>query len=83
MKSNAKPSINAEICLDYVQTVFLPNFVELQRLDEFTEEMAVFLMENCRSHINSDVITLLIQARVRVITFTPHTIQPKSFESSM
>jgi hypothetical protein len=37
-----KPSINAEIFLDYVQTVFLPHVAELRRLEEFGEEMIVF-----------------------------------------
>jgi hypothetical protein len=41
IKSNAKPDINAEIFLDDVQTVFLPDLGELRGLDEFAEEMAV------------------------------------------
>jgi hypothetical protein len=75
MKSNAKPSINSEIFLDYVQTVFLPYLAELRPLDEFAEEMEVLLMDNCPSHITSDVITLLIETRARLITFPPHTTQ--------
>jgi hypothetical protein len=43
MKSNSKLYINADIFLDYVQTVFLSNLAELRRLDECAEEMAVFL----------------------------------------
>jgi hypothetical protein len=51
MKLNAKPSINAEIFTDDVQTVFLPNLAELPRLDEFAEEMVMLLMDNCASYI--------------------------------
>jgi hypothetical protein len=50
-KSNAKPYINAEIFLDHVQTMFLSNLAELRRWDEFAEEMAVLLMDNCPSHV--------------------------------
>jgi hypothetical protein len=55
-KSNAKPYINAEIFLDYVQTVFLLGLAELWRLDEFAEEIAVLLMDNCPSHITCAVL---------------------------
>jgi hypothetical protein len=51
MKSNAKPYINAEIFLDSVQTGSLHNLAELRRLDEFPEETAVFLMDNCPSYV--------------------------------
>jgi hypothetical protein len=50
-KSNAKPCINAENFLDSVQTVFRPNLAELWRLDEFTDEMTVLLIDNCPTHI--------------------------------
>jgi hypothetical protein len=39
--------------------VFLPKLVELRKLDEFAEEMAVFLMDNCSNHITNDLIALL------------------------
>jgi hypothetical protein len=79
MKWNAQPYINAEIFLDYVQTMFPFNRAELRRLDKFTEEMPVSLMENCSSHITSDVIVLLTEARVRVMTFAPQTTQIHQF----
>jgi hypothetical protein len=56
MESNEKPYINTEIFLDYVQTVFLPNLAELRRWDEFAEKMAGRSMDNCPSHITSDLI---------------------------
>jgi hypothetical protein len=42
MKLNAKPYINAEIFLDYVQTLFLLNIAELRRLDDVAEEMGSY-----------------------------------------
>jgi hypothetical protein len=55
--------------------VFLPNLAELPPLDEFAEEMAVLLMDNCPSHMTSDWIALLTEVRVRATTFAPHTTQ--------
>jgi hypothetical protein len=42
-------------------------------LGAFAAEEAVLLMDNCSAHVTDDVIRLLTEARVRVITFTPHT----------
>jgi hypothetical protein len=67
--------MNAEIFLDETQTVFLPTLTELRTLNEFAEEFAVLLMDNCSSHVTPDVIGLLTEARIRVITFAPHTMQ--------
>jgi hypothetical protein len=53
LRSNPSPSINAEIFLDYILTVFFPNLVELRTLDGFAEETGVLLMDNCPSQIMS------------------------------
>jgi hypothetical protein len=44
-------------------------------LDVFTEEIGVSLMDNCPSHVTDDVISLLTEEPMRVITFAPHTTQ--------
>jgi hypothetical protein len=76
LNSNPSPYINAEIFLDYIRTVFLPNLAELRTLDAFTEETGVLLMDNCPSHVtDDDIIGLLTEARVRVTTFAAHTTQ--------
>jgi hypothetical protein len=41
-KSPAKSCINAEIFAEYIRTVFLPNFNELQTRGEFTDELQCF-----------------------------------------
>jgi hypothetical protein len=74
-RSNPSPYINAEIFLDYIRTVFSPNLAELRTLGAFTEETGVLLMDNCPSHVTDDLIGLLTEARVRVITFARHTRQ--------
>jgi hypothetical protein len=67
--------MNAEIFLDYIRTVFLPNLAELRTLDAFSEETAVLLMDNCPSHVTDEIIGLFTEARVRVITVAPDTMQ--------
>jgi hypothetical protein len=34
---------------------------------------AVPLMDNCSPHVSDDIVAVLINARVRVISFAPHT----------
>jgi hypothetical protein len=60
---------------DSIRTVVLTNFVEVRALDEFPEEMAVLLMDNLSSQLISDMIGLLTDGRVRIITFTLRTTQ--------
>jgi hypothetical protein len=73
--SNSKPYINSEIFLDYIRTVFLLNLTELRTLRQFAEDIAVLLMDNYPSQVTADVIGLLAESWVRVITFAPHTTQ--------
>jgi hypothetical protein len=75
LRSNPNLYINAEIFLDYIRTVFLPNLAELRTLDAFTEETGVVLMDNGPRHVTDDMIGLLTEARVCVLTFAPHTTQ--------
>jgi hypothetical protein len=74
-KSNIKTDINAEIFRDYIRTALSSNLVELRTFDEFTEEIIMSLMENYSSHIDNDVIDLLTETQMRLITFAPYTIQ--------
>jgi hypothetical protein len=73
LKSNHRPYVNAEIFLEDVRTVVLLCLVWLRGLGAFAAGEAVLLMDNYSGHITDDVISLLIEARVLVITFPPHT----------
>jgi hypothetical protein len=44
-------------------------------VDGFAEETGVLLTDKCPGAVTDDVIGLLTGARVRVITFAPHTTQ--------
>jgi hypothetical protein len=73
MKVHSKPYVNAQMFFDYIKTVLLPNLAELRNSEAFAEEDAVLLMDNCPSHVTREVIGILTEGRVRVITFAPHT----------
>jgi hypothetical protein len=73
LTSNHRPYVNAEIFLEYVRTVFLPYLVCVRGLATFAAEEAVLLMDKSSAHVSDDAIRLLTEARVRVITFAPHT----------
>jgi hypothetical protein len=77
LKFNQKPYINAGIFLDYIRIIFLPYIDMLRGLAVFAEEPAVLLMDmdNCSTHVSDDVIRILTEASVRVITFASHTTQ--------
>jgi hypothetical protein len=66
LKARSKPCINAEFFLDYIRTVFLPNLNELRPLEEFVDEDAILLMDNCPSHVADEVLGLLRDTRLRV-----------------
>jgi pyruvate-formate lyase-activating enzyme len=52
LKARAKLYINAEIFLESIRTVILPNLNELRSLGEFTGEDVVLLMDNDPSHVD-------------------------------
>jgi hypothetical protein len=74
-ESNTTPYVSAEIFFDHIPIVFVHNPVELSMLDEFAGEIAMFFIDNCLRHIAKDVIGLLVKARMRIMTFAPHTAQ--------
>jgi hypothetical protein len=55
--------------------------LEFRLLADFAEEIVVLLMDNCSAHVIDDVIHLLIEARVRVIAFAPHTARDMNWVS--
>jgi hypothetical protein len=50
LTSNRRPYVNAEIFLDYIETMFLAHLVGLRGLVEFASENVVVLMDNCLAH---------------------------------
>jgi hypothetical protein len=68
LKAREKAYLNTEIFLGHIRMVFMPNLNE-----QFADEDAVLSMDNCPSHVDEEVSTILRDVRVRIITWPPHT----------
>jgi hypothetical protein len=75
LEDRDKPYVNAELFEDYLRSVLLPYLLITRILKDLREEDAVLLMDNCSPHLTPAVMELLSSARVRVVTFAPHTTQ--------
>jgi hypothetical protein len=74
-KFNQKPYINAGIFLASIRTILLP-YIDIFRCRAvLAHEIAVLLMAHYSADVSDDVIHILTEARVCVITFAPHTTQ--------
>jgi hypothetical protein len=58
----------AKIFLEYIYTVFLLNLNELRSLEEFTDEDTFFVMDDCPTNLGGEILSLLRDTRVRIIT---------------
>jgi hypothetical protein len=74
-KDNQRPYVNAGNFLDYIRAVFLSYIDAFRGLVEFAAENAVLFVDNVWAHVTDDAIHLLIETRVFVLTFAPHTTQ--------
>jgi hypothetical protein len=75
LKFNQKPYYNADIFIAYSRTILLLYPDILPGLAILAQEITIFLMTHCSTHVSDDVIRILTEARVGVITFAPHTTQ--------
>jgi hypothetical protein len=75
LRQRAKPYVSRKLFLEYIKTIFLPYLNELRDTEQFEGCEAVLLMDNCSPHISEEVVAVLTEARVRIITFAPHTTQ--------
>jgi hypothetical protein len=75
LRQRSKPYLRSKLFLEYIKTIFLPYLNELRDLEQFEGCEAVLLMDNYSPHISDEVVAVLSEARVRIITFAPHTTQ--------
>jgi hypothetical protein len=73
VKSNQRPGINAGIFLDHVRTVFFTYLLALRSLAAFSQEISFAFIDNSSAPVADDVIRLLTEAGVRIMTFVSHT----------
>jgi hypothetical protein len=72
---NQKPYFNADIFLAYIRTILLQYIDTFRGRAVLAQEIADLLMTHCSADVSDDVIRILTEARVRVITLAPHTNQ--------
>jgi hypothetical protein len=73
LKHRSKPYVSSKLFYKYLTKVFLPYIEELRTNREFADKVAILLMDNCSVHVSADVISVLTEHRVKVITWPPHT----------
>jgi ABC-type molybdate transport system ATPase subunit len=75
LKKNQKSYVNSKSFTEYIKSTFMPHVARIHAAREVEREDAALLMDNCQSHLTSDVRDCLNTARVSVVTFRPHTTQ--------
>jgi hypothetical protein len=75
LKFNQKPYFNADIFLAYIRTILLPYSDTFRGRAVLAQEVTALLMAPCSAEVSDDLIRILTEARVRVITSAPHTTQ--------
>jgi hypothetical protein len=68
LKFNQKPYFNTGIFLAYIRAILLPDIDTFQGRAVLAQEIAILLMAHCSDHVSDDVIRILTDARVCVIT---------------
>jgi hypothetical protein len=76
LQQRTKTYVNSPVFGGYIQKVFLPHLTTLGQQEEFAEEQAALLMDNCPSQVKQEGVGILTAIRVRIITFPPHTTHP-------
>jgi hypothetical protein len=75
LEERSKPYANAEFFSRSYSHRVTSQSQGTASLEEFGDEDAVVLMDNCPSHVMDEVLGLLRYARVRVLTWAPHATQ--------
>jgi hypothetical protein len=75
LKFNQNTYFNAGIFLASIRTILLPYIDTFRGRVVLAQENAVLLVAYCSVDVNDDVIRILIEATLHVITFAPHTTQ--------
>jgi hypothetical protein len=64
--------VNAAVFLDYINSIFIPCLKESRDSAGFDPRKVVLLIDNCSPHMCDDIIAVLVNAHVKVITFASH-----------
>jgi hypothetical protein len=75
LRCNQKPYFNAGSFLDAIRTIILPYIDTFPGRAVLAQQIAVLLMAHRSADVSDDVMRILTEAKVRVITFARHTTQ--------
>jgi hypothetical protein len=67
------PYMTAALFQQYVTTVLVPFINRVRTNDQLAGKPAILLMDNCPFHTRPEVLTMLREHDIKVITFPPHT----------
>jgi hypothetical protein len=73
LRHRSKLYVSGRLFHEYINKIFVLYLNELQDSEELEACEAMLLMDNCSPHISDDIVAVLTCARVRIITFAPHT----------
>jgi hypothetical protein len=73
IRSNSSSYVTREIFKEYLTQVLMP-YVETTRQSLHLEQFAgALLCDNCASHVDDEIMSLLANHNIRLLTFPPHT----------
>jgi hypothetical protein len=75
LKFSQKPYFSAGTFLADIRTILFQYIDTFHGRAVLAQEIAFLLMAHCSADVSDDVIRILTEARVRVITFAPHLTQ--------
>jgi hypothetical protein len=73
LPQRTKTYVNGSLFRDSIQRVFIHFLTILCQREEFTEEQAALLMDNCPWHVKREFLGIVTAASVRISIFAPHT----------
>jgi hypothetical protein len=73
LRSNDTSYVTRPIFKDYLTAVIIPYFAGTRQSLHLDGFPGVLLCDNCASHIDEEIMTLLARHNIRLLTFPPHT----------
>jgi hypothetical protein len=67
VQGSQKACLNGKISADYIKSVFLPYVTKVRSERGIEQEDATSLMNNCLSHLSSDMMDMFTTAKVRMV----------------
>jgi hypothetical protein len=65
--------MSSQFVAEYISTVLLSYVNELRSNEEFANQEAVLLMDNCSVYVQGDTLEMLTDHQIKVLTFPPRT----------